>query len=128
MDRKFSKDISEYKKDIWKGFSAEEMAVIIAALIIGCLITYLSVKFFGISFNDAVYPASLAGIPVVYLFFKKENGISLIKVILRKRNLKKTSGKYDYKSSEMKIIELEKEERQRIINEEKRNKKRKRIV
>lgn len=128
MDRKFSKDISEYKKDIWKGFSAEEMAVIIAALIIGCLITYLSVKYFGISFNDAVYPASFAGIPVVYLFFKRENGIPLIKVMLRKRNLKKTSGKYDYKSSEMKIIELEKEERVRIINEEKRNKKRKRIV
>lgn len=129
MDREFSKDISGYKKDMWKGFSTTEVVIIISTLILGCLTTYIFVKYIGMSFDNAVYPASLIGIPVIYVFFKKENGIPLIKVILIKRELKKTSGKLGYKSSEMKILDVEKTESRRIADEErKRKKKRKRAV
>lgn len=124
MDREFSKDISSYKKDVWKGFSKEELTVILMAVLIGCVVTYVAVRYFGLSFSDAVYPASMVGIPVIYVFFKKENGMPFIQVILKKRKLKKTSGKFNYKSSEMRILELESEERKRLVDEEKRIKKR----
>lgn len=106
MDREFSKDISSFKKDVWKGFSKEELTVIIAAVMLGCVVTLVAVWYFGLSFSDAVYPASVVGVPVIYACFKKENGIPLIQVILKKRKLKKTSGKFSYKSSEMRILEL----------------------
>ena len=127
MDVKFSRDISSYKKDAWKGFSAEELAVILAALMAGSLITFLCVKYLHISFDRAVYPASFAAVPVIYLFFKKENGIPLIRVWMRKRELKKTSGKFDYKSSEMRIAAYDEKERRKASDEEKR-KKRKRML
>lgn len=128
MDRNFSKDISSYKKDIWKGFSKEEIIIILIAISYGCVTTYLFVKYMGMSFDDAVIPASFVCCPVIYMYFKKENDIPLIKVIIRKRILKKTSGKLEYKSSEMQIFEMEAEERRRMLNEEKRRKKKKRII
>lgn len=128
MDRNFSKDISSYKKDIWKGFSREEIIIILISLVLGCSATYILVKYMNMSFDDAVIPASLACCPVVYLYFKKENGIPLIKVIIRKRILKRTSKKLDYKSSEMQIVEMEAEERRQRLNEEKRRKKKKSII
>lgn len=128
MDREFSKDISSYKKEAWKGFSKEEMAVILAALAAGCLLTYICVKYLGIAFNSAVYSGIFVIAPVIYCFFRKENDIPLIKVFLRKRQLKRENQKYSYKSSEMKVIELEKEEQQREVLDEQKHKKRKRII
>lgn len=123
MDRNFSKDISRYKKDIWKGFTTEELIVILVAGIVGFITTYIAVKYCGISFDNAIYPASFVGVPVIYLFFKKENGIPLIKVLFRKRELK-SSAKLPNKSSEMRILELENNERKRQMDEEARKKKR----
>lgn len=122
MDIKFSKDISSYKKDTWKGFSGEELAVILAGLAAGCIITFVCVRYLGISFDRAVYPASFSVAPVIYLFFKKENGIPLIRVWLRKRELKKTSGRFDYKSSEMRIAAYDEMERRSNADEEIRKK------
>lgn len=127
MDRRFSKDISEYKKDIWKGFKGEELAVMVTTLIIGCIFTFAAVKYLNLSYSDAVYPASIFSAPVIYVYFKKQNGIPLIKVILRKRYLKKTSKEFAYKSSEMKILEIEEKER-RLESEKKGNFKRRKLL
>lgn len=118
MDREFSKDISSFKKDVWKGFSKEELIVIISAVMLGCVVTLVAVRYFKMTFEDAIYPASIIGLPVIYAFFKKENGIPLIRVMLRKRRLKKTSGKLNYKSSEMRILKLETEEKRRRLDEQ----------
>lgn len=128
MDREFSKDISSYKKEAWKGFTKEEMAVILAALAAGCLLTYICFRYLGMAFDNAVYPGSMAVAPVIYSYFKKENGIPLIKVILKKRKLKKEKQKYAYRSSEMKILEIEKEQARQEALDEKKHKKRKGII
>lgn len=128
MDRQFSKDISQYKKAAWKGFSKEELAVILAALAAGCLLTYICVRYLGMSYDNAVYPGSIVVAPIIYCYFKKEKGIPLIRVILRKRQLKKENQKYPYKSSEMRMIEIEKELNQKEMLDEKKHKKGKGII
>lgn len=104
MDREFSKDISAYKKKAWKGFTLSEVIIGLAAIAGGGIITFLLVEYVHIPFIFTVYITGFVSVPIIYFFIKRNRGYTILQIVVRKRELKKTSGKMPYRSHEMMIL------------------------
>ena len=84
--------LTEYKDDVWKGFSMKELiTLIVAAFVAGCVVCLLHFKF-GIEPATAVYGGVPAAIPVILFgFFKYQgylNPVDFIREIIFTGNVK----------------------------------------
>ncbi len=104
MDREFSKDISIYKKKAWKGFSTYEIMVGVGVIALGSAITWFFMTKFKLPMIAAGYMDSFLIIPIIFLLFKKKRGYTLIQILLKRKELRMTSGKMPYRSDEMQIL------------------------
>lgn len=121
MDREFSKDISAYKKKAWKGFSMAELIIGLAAIAGGGGITFLLVEYVHIPFMFTVYITGFISVPIIYIFIKRDRGYTIPEIMIRKRELRKTSGKLPYVSHEMLILlEMKKGGNQKHVVKKKR--------
>lgn len=106
MDREFSKDISAYKRKAAKGFSRTELLFGMLILAVGTIQIYFFTSL-GIHMLIATYLAMPLTIVIGFLCFFKKKEYTLFGLLLKKRELKKTSGAMPYRSEEeLKILTL----------------------
>lgn len=110
MDREFSKDISSYKQKAAKGFSGVELAAGALTLAVGAAQIYFFTGL-GIHMVIATYLAMPVTITLGILGFYKKNGYSLPGIIMKNRELARSSGAMPYRSEEEgKIVRLMEEQ------------------
>ncbi len=110
MEREFSKDISAYKRKAAKGFSGVELAAGALTLAVGAAQIYFFTRL-GIHMLISTYLAMPLTIIMGFLCFFKKKEYTLFGLLLKKQELKRSSGPMPYRSEEEgKIVRLMEEQ------------------
>ena len=87
-----NKDIeAAYKDEFFKGFTLRETLHIAAAFAIVAGVTFALYKFAGLSLSVGVYLGAPLGFPVIYIGFKRFQGLTLGEYMKEKSYRKKTA-------------------------------------
>ena len=109
MNRRFSKDISIYKRTGWKGFSTTELVIGILGVAVGTAISWILVSRFNLPMLLAGYVVAIIVIPFYFLFFRKKKNQTIIQIVIKEKKLRKSSGEMPYRSHESEILKMESE-------------------